>query len=183
MCTRQRKWQRLAQAEGKCTLCGKPAVNRAHCEHHREKQREYSRNKYRAAHGIPLDAPKHSFRSGKPVPQDLPEPRIRKPKLSSRDRYRLSVGIPLDAPKNSTYRGKPIRDSIISEPVEYRLLHRSERIQEGDEVLFSGSWLPSSLVGEPVGPSCVMRRRIDAPLVISCDTRIPTINLQPMKLQ
>ena len=134
-------------ADGKCQICAKPAVTKHHCAFHADKQREYSRNKYRAAHGIPLDAPKHSTYGGK---------------------------------------RRAVNDSIISEPAaEYRTLNPGELIQSGDEICQNSKWetVHDCLVGWRIGVDAALIRRRRKPLVLSCDSRLPVINLQPMKLQ
>jgi hypothetical protein len=49
------------RTRGLCITCGQPQSrdSRHYCDHHLGIYRERSRAKYRAAHGIPLDAPIH----------------------------------------------------------------------------------------------------------------------------
>lgn len=41
----QDRWKSRKRAEKKCILCGQPAVNKQHCEKHREQQRIYQQAK------------------------------------------------------------------------------------------------------------------------------------------
>lgn len=210
MCTRQRKWQRARSAEGKCELCAADAGSGTRCGSCRDKQRKRSRDRYRAAHGIPLDAPKHSTYGGKPRDLSEAEPVYRMLKtgetIQAGDEFRKTVkranvwtptqaaGLVMIDEWVGDYR-RPLNDSIISEPAvaepvvtapKYRMLEAGERIQAGDEYKDDYSrWVKSIAAGAAISPLCVgrYRRRVPLPLVVSCDTRIPTINLQPMKLQ
>lgn len=186
-------------AEGKCRICAKPAVTKHHCAYHADKQREYSRNKYRAAHGIPLDAPKHSTYGGKkraakaePQYRDLIAGEI----LKKGDQFLMSNGEwvtmshdgrhRVSAARGVRYR-RPVKDSIISEPApaEYRTLNPGELIQSGDEICLKSKWetVHDCLVGWRIGVDAAPIRRRRKPLVLSCDSRLPVINLQPMKPQ
>jgi hypothetical protein len=53
----QRRWQIRMEDDGRCGHCGKPAVRAGHCRECREKKNNRARNRYRLAHGIPIDAP------------------------------------------------------------------------------------------------------------------------------
>lgn len=43
--SRQYEWQRRMMAQGRCTICGKPAITARYCEFHREKYNGRRRDK------------------------------------------------------------------------------------------------------------------------------------------
>lgn len=51
--SRQRRWQIKMQKEGRCTICGKKAVDTTFCQYHLEINRERSRARYRQMKGNP----------------------------------------------------------------------------------------------------------------------------------
>jgi hypothetical protein len=57
--TRQRKWQLAHYKSGLCQLCPEPVIEGSalFCGRHAERMRTFQRNRYRARHGIALDAP------------------------------------------------------------------------------------------------------------------------------
>ena len=57
--SRQRRWQLVRQAEGKCPRCGQKLRNKEiwHCARCAAVIRVTARNAYRRKHGIPLDKP------------------------------------------------------------------------------------------------------------------------------
>ena len=57
MDSRQARYQEKHWKAGLCILCSEPAKSRCLCDEHLAKARERERNKYRMAHGIPLNAP------------------------------------------------------------------------------------------------------------------------------
>jgi hypothetical protein len=54
---RVQRWQHRRRANGQCVKCSLPSGRDFYCEACRERTRESNRARYRAAHGIPLDAP------------------------------------------------------------------------------------------------------------------------------
>ena len=60
--SRQRAWQVRQNAAGKCAFCNEPIYRIDACKRHYERRKAWCRNRYRAAHGIPLDAPLYSVR-------------------------------------------------------------------------------------------------------------------------
>ena len=54
--TRQYQWALRRREAGLCVTCGKKAKAQM-CKVCWAKRRDYNRNRYRKAHGIPLDAP------------------------------------------------------------------------------------------------------------------------------
>lgn len=57
MASKQSEWQYRHEQMGLCRSCSKPATDGVYCDKHGEANRTRDRNRYRMAHGIPLDAP------------------------------------------------------------------------------------------------------------------------------
>jgi hypothetical protein len=119
--SRQLAYQRRMIAEGRCSKCGKPRnKSKVFCDEHadanRPKNRKRCRDRYRIAHGIPLDAPvrgtvpclspKERVAAGLcrrcGLPRNLYADLCDEHAVANRDRvrksYRARHGIPLGAP-------------------------------------------------------------------------------------
>lgn len=55
--SRQLKWQRKKQKEGKCCTCGKPLFSKWHCKRHTLIQREATRVRFCKKVGKDIDTP------------------------------------------------------------------------------------------------------------------------------
>jgi hypothetical protein len=119
--SRQLAYQRRMIAAGRCSKCGKPRnKSKVFCDKHldanRSKLRKRNRDRYRRAHGIPLDAPVWGAKDGLSPnervaaglccrcgePRNLYAVLCDEHAAENRDRmrnsYRTHHGIPLDAP-------------------------------------------------------------------------------------
>ena len=57
---RQQIWQEKMLKEGRCRVCGKPAVSKNFCQRHDDIAKSRARNRYRKKVGLPVDAPLHT---------------------------------------------------------------------------------------------------------------------------
>lgn len=79
--SRQRRWQLKQEKANQCRQCGGPLLTQHHCADCAEKIQTRNRNRYRLAHGIPLDAP--LSKNGRPrigsLSHQLPHSQLQQP--------------------------------------------------------------------------------------------------------